>query len=95
MPGGGDRSAADMAPPTLADRETMGADLGPPIPPNTEHPPEIKTPTSSSEVPCVWIVLIVDEFAAVDTALRKFLGCGVRVFCVLLGLLESDGSETD
>jgi hypothetical protein len=28
-------AAADMAPPTLADRETMGADLGPPVPPKT------------------------------------------------------------
>jgi len=29
------RPAAGMAPPTLADRETMGADLGPPVPPKT------------------------------------------------------------
>jgi hypothetical protein len=29
------RTAADTAPPTLADRETMGAALGPPVPPKT------------------------------------------------------------
>jgi hypothetical protein len=45
-------AAADTPPPTLTDRETMGADLGPPVPPKT--PPGIKTPISSVQlVQCV------------------------------------------
>ena len=41
--------AAGMAPPKLADRETMGADLGPPVPP--QNPPAIRTPISRDPMP--------------------------------------------
>jgi hypothetical protein len=64
MPGGGDRSAADMAPPTLADRETMMADLGPPSSPKKS--PKSRLLSVILALPALMVLTVLAASAQAD-----------------------------
>ena len=75
------RAAADTPPPTLADRETMGADLGPPVPP---------TPPQKSKLLSVFLVAMkragkADSFEARQARMAIELFAAGRERRVLAG----------